>query len=268
MMARVGSWLWAVTIACTAALAVVVPSAQARPHISSPTHSFGELRAEQAAIVGVQVTAVDEPTTIESVEMLDPSSPFWIESEDCIGDPMGVNDVCHVAVVFLAPDADGSFQDTLRIQAEDGTAATSVVQGSSYRAGGLTADPARVDWDRLSFGVRTVVLRNRATEALWIDSVAATPGFSVRNRTFGGFGRALAGRYVLRVGVYVNVTYQPLGGRVDHSACRGLWGLPRAFWSDPSVRGPFGATESGTLDISAETCAVEADSTGLRCGQG
>ena len=190
-MARVGSWLWAVTIACTAALAVVVPSAQARPHISSPTHSFGELRAEQAAIVGVQVTAVDEPTTIESVEMLDPSSPFWIESEDCIGDPMGVNDVCHVAVVFLAPDADGSFQDTLRIQAEDGTAATSVVQGSSYRAGGLTADPARVDWDRLSFGVRTVVLRNRATEALWIDSVAATPGFSVRNRTFGGCSEEL-----------------------------------------------------------------------------
>lgn len=192
MVARVGSWRCAVTAAFTFALVVlVVPSAQARPQIDSPTYSFGELQAEEAAIVGVQVNAVDEPTTIESVELLDPSSPFWIESEDCIGDPMGVNDVCHIAVVFLAPDADGSFQDTLRIQASDGTTATSVVQGSSYRAGGLTADPARIDWDRLSFGMRTLVLRNRTTEALWIDSVTATPGFSVRNRTFGGCSEEL-----------------------------------------------------------------------------
>jgi hypothetical protein len=182
MVARVGGWRCAVTAAFTFALVLAVPSAQARPHIDSPIYSFGELQAEEAAIVGVQVTAVDEPTTIESVELLDPSSPFWIESEDCIGDPMGVNDVCHIAVIFLAPDADGSFQDTLRIQAADGTTATSVVQGSSYRAGGLTADPARVDWDGLSIGRRNVVLRNRTTEALWIDSVVATLGFSVRNQ--------------------------------------------------------------------------------------
>lgn len=192
MVARVGSWLGAVTAAFTFALLVlIVSSAQARPQLDSPTYSFGELQANEGAIVGVQVNAVDEPTTIESVELLDPSSPFWIESEDCIGDPMGVNDVCHIAVVFLAPDADGSFQDTLRVQAEDGTMATSVVQGSSYRAGGLTADPARIDWDQLSFGMRTVVLRNRTTEALWIDSVTATPGFSVRNRMFGGCAEEL-----------------------------------------------------------------------------
>jgi len=192
MVVRVGSWRWAVTAGFVVALAVLgVSSAQARPQIGSATYNLGELQAEQGAIVDVQVNVVYEPTTIESIELLDPSSPFWIESEDGIGDPMGVNDVCHIGVVFLAPDADGSFQDTLRIQAEDGTVATSVMQGSSYRAGGLTADPGRVDWDRLSFGMRTVVLRNRTTEALWIDSVTATPGFSVRNRSFGGCSEEL-----------------------------------------------------------------------------
>jgi hypothetical protein len=191
METRVRCRLAAVAVALSIGFGVEgasAPLAHARPALE-PTYAFGSLQAGQAAYIAVMVGARDQPTSIEAVELSNPDSPFWIEGEDCLGEAMDVNDVCVIGLVFQAPDVDGDFQDTLTVRAADGEVATSMLHGTAYRAGGLTAEPGQVDWIN-SYPTRQVILRNRTAGPLWIGSVVATPPFSVRGST-----RCSAGLY-------------------------------------------------------------------------
>jgi hypothetical protein len=151
--------------------------AHARPSVES-AYNFGSVQAGSASYIAVMVGSSETPTTVDSVELSDADSPFWIEGEDCTDDDMGVNDVCYIGIVFQAPDADADFQDTLSVHAADGTSATATVQATAYRAGGLTPSVAQMEWSGGTLR-QSVVLRNRTAESVWIDSVVASPPFSV-----------------------------------------------------------------------------------------
>jgi hypothetical protein len=166
-------------VVVAALVACLAPAGAAHAAIvADPTAvDFGDVQAGYGVLDGIAIEAVGETEVIASADLSDPSGPFSIDVEECVGMTLAPGEECFIGLVFDAPDTTADFAAHLMVVSDDADTAAVALQGSSHLAGALVPGVSHVGFGRRP--VQTVPFSNAGDGPLVIQGSGATAGFEI-----------------------------------------------------------------------------------------